>query len=106
MVDIHLSLDTKELQLKITDDGRGIPAKRLSGIIEQPAEAGVGLAGMRERMRELGGFLEIRSDRAGTMVAVCIPVERTAIDPEQNGESGCGMSAAQSSPQQGGASGL
>jgi PAS domain S-box-containing protein len=105
MVDIHLSLDTKELQLKITDDGRGIPAKRLRGLIEQPAEAGVGLAGMRERMRELGGSLEIRSDRAGTMVAVCIPVERTAIDPEQNGESGCAISA-QSSPQQGGASGL
>jgi hypothetical protein len=54
----HLSLDTKELQLKITDDGRGIPAKRLRGLIEQPAEAGVGLAGMRERIRELGGSLK------------------------------------------------
>ena len=94
MVDIHLRVDTKELQLKIKDDGRGIPAKRLRSLIEQPAEAGVGLAGMRERMRELGGSLEIRSDRAGTILAVCIPVERTAIDSEQNGESGRGISAA------------
>ena len=52
------------------------------------AAAGVGLAGMRERVRELGGSLEIRSDRAGTIVAIRIPVERTAIDSEQNGESG------------------
>ena len=49
---------------------------------------------MRERMRELGGSLEIRSDRAGTTVVVCIPVEKTAIDSDQNGESGRGVSTA------------
>ena len=62
--------------------------------MEGAAEAGVGLAGMRERMRELGGSLEIRSNRAGTIVAICIPVERIAIDSEQDGESGRGISAA------------
>jgi PAS domain S-box-containing protein len=79
MVDIHLSVDTKELQLKIKDDGRGIPAKRLRTLMEGGAEAGVGLAGMRERMREVGGSLEIRSDRTGTTVVISIPVERTSI---------------------------
>jgi PAS domain S-box-containing protein len=93
MVDIHLTLDTKELQLEIKDDGRGIPLKRLRTLMEGAAAAGVGLAGMRERVRELGGSLEIRSDRAGTIVAIRIPVERTAIDSEQNGESGRGTSA-------------
>jgi len=79
MVDIHLRVDTKELQLKIKDDGRGIPAKRLRTLMEGAAEAGVGLAGMRERMREVGGSLEIRSDRTGTTVVISIPVERTSI---------------------------
>jgi signal transduction histidine kinase len=93
MVDIHLNVDTKQLRLEIKDNGRGIPRTRLRTFIESAAEAGVGLAGMRERMRELGGSLEIRSDRAGATVVVCIPVERTAIDSE-NGESGRGVSAA------------
>ena len=93
MVDIHLNVDTKQLRLEIKDNGRGIPRTRLRTLIESAAEAGVGLAGMRERMRELGGSLEIRSDRAGTTVVVCIPVERTAIDSE-NGESGRSISAA------------
>ncbi len=93
VVDIYLRVDTKQLRLEIKDNGRGIPQKRLRTLIESAAEAGVGLAGMRERMRELGGSLEIRSDRAGTTVVISIPVERTAIDSE-NGESGRGISAA------------
>ena len=92
-VDVYLSVNTKQLRLEIKDDGRGIPQKRLRSLIEGAAEAGVGLAGMRERMRELGGSLEIRSDRSGTTFVICIPVERTAIDSEQNGESGHGVSA-------------
>ena len=48
---------------------------------------------MRERMRELGGSLELRSDRAGTSVVISIPVERTSMDAQQNGESGRGISA-------------
>jgi PAS domain S-box-containing protein len=94
MVDIHLDVDTKQLRLEIKDNGRGIPRTRLRTLIESAAEAGVGLAGMRERMRELGGSLEIRSDRAGTTVVISIPVERTSIDPQQNSESGRGISAA------------
>lgn len=50
---------------------------------------------MRERIRELGGSFEIRSDRAGTTVVVSISVERASLDAEeQNGESGRGISAA------------
>ena len=93
-VDIRLTLNAKELRLEIKDDGRGIPQKRLRSLIVGAAEAGVGLAGIRERTRELGGSLEIRSDRAGTTVVISIPVERMSIDSQQNGESGRGISAA------------
>jgi PAS domain S-box-containing protein len=92
VVDVSLSSTVKQLRLEIKDDGRGIPHKRLRSLIEGAAESGVGLAGMRERMRELGGSLEIRSDRAGTTVVISIPVERTFIDSQQNGESGRSVS--------------
>jgi PAS domain S-box-containing protein len=85
-VDIRLSLNVKELRLEIKDDGRGIPQKRLKSLIEEPAEARVGLAGMRERTRELGGSLEIRSGRGGTTVVISIPADRTSIDSQQSGE--------------------
>jgi two-component system NarL family sensor kinase len=85
-VDICLSLNVKELRLEIKDDGRGIPQKRLKSLIEESAEAGVGLAGMRERTRELGGSLEIRSGRGGTTVVISIPADRTSIDSQQSGE--------------------
>ena len=93
-VDVCLSLNAKQLRLEIKDDGRGIPQKRLKRLLEGAAGSGVGLAGMRERMRELGGLLEIRSDRAGTKVIITIPVERTSIDSQQNGESGRSVPAA------------
>jgi PAS domain S-box-containing protein len=93
-VDVCLSLNAKQLRLEIKDDGRGIPQKRLRSIVQGAGEAGVGIAGIRERMRELGGSLEIRSDRAGTTVLISIPVERTSLDSQQNGESGRRISAA------------
>jgi hypothetical protein len=36
---------------------------------------GFGLAGMRERVREIGGRLEITSDVSGTRVQVVVPIE-------------------------------
>ena len=94
VVDVSLSVNTKQLRLQIKDDGRGIPQKRLRSLIEGAAEAGVGLAGMRERVRELGGSLEIRSDRGGTRVVISIPVESRSNDSQQNGGSGRDVSAA------------
>ena len=97
-VDIRLSLDTKQIQLEIRDNGQGIPKKRLKRVIEGAREAGVGIAGMRERIRELGGSMEIQSDRTGTKVVVRIPTtEKASIDPKANGESGRSVSAADQS---------
>jgi PAS domain S-box-containing protein len=94
-VDICLSLDAKQIRLEIRDNGKGIPAKRLKSLIEGAREAGVGIAGMRERMRELGGSVEIQSDRKGTKVIVRIPIlEKAATDSKENGQSGRSVSAA------------
>ena len=94
-VEIRLSLDGTQVQLEIKDDGKGIPQKRLKQINEGSAEAGVGIAGMRERVRELGGWLQIDSDRRGTKVIVNIPlVGRASVDSTRNTESDRSASAA------------
>lgn len=60
------------LVVTITDRGRGIP----SGVLDRSPlgrGAGVGIAGMKERMKYLGGRLEIESSEYGTKVKATIP---------------------------------
>jgi signal transduction histidine kinase len=58
--------------LNIKDDGVGIPADVLRRF-ESLGTSGVGLAGMRERIRELGGEFKVES-RGGTSVQVTLPL--------------------------------
>ena len=60
--------------LEIQDFGCGIAAERLLGLREVKAETGVGLAGMRERLNELNGRLELESDGHGTTVRAMVPL--------------------------------
>jgi signal transduction histidine kinase len=60
--------------LEIRDFGCGIPADRLARLREASAESGVGLAGMRERLREFNGKLEMESDAHGTTMRAIIPL--------------------------------
>jgi len=41
---------------------------------------GVGIAGMRERMAQLGGTLEIDSGKSGTTVRATLPVKLEVLD--------------------------
>ena len=63
--------------LEIRDSGRGIPAERLARLRETSAETGVGMSGMRERLNELNGRLEIDSDGHGTTIRAVIPLSET-----------------------------
>ena len=72
--------------LSVRDFGRGIPAERLRSFSESNGGVGVGLGGMRERARELGGSLSIApaNDNVGTVVEVEIPIvarEAGEFDP-------------------------
>ena len=59
--------------LEIRDDGCGIPTERLDRLRGASAETGVGLAGMRERVHELNGKLEIESHGHGTTLRATVP---------------------------------
>jgi PAS domain S-box-containing protein len=61
----------EELKLRIADEGRGIPEEKLSKMMS--SEAGVGLASVRERVRNFGGQFEIRCPGKGTEVRVSLP---------------------------------
>ncbi|MGH9498831.1 MAG: ATP-binding protein [Terriglobales bacterium] len=83
-VDIRVTLNAKQVRLEIKDNGQGIPQERLRGLTEGYAEAGVGIAGMRERMRELGGSLEIQSKGTGTKVIIAIPLREKVLTQSTN----------------------
>jgi len=63
----------ERMVLEIRDNGRGIPAERLNRLREGSEQNGVGLAGMRERVSELKGELEIESDGHGTTMRAIVP---------------------------------
>jgi PAS domain S-box-containing protein len=95
VVDIRLIVDTKQVRLEIKDKGQGIPPKTLKRLVEGIADTGVGLAGMRERMRELGGSLRIKSDKDGTLLRVVIPISEMSGRPGNgDGKGKKGVSAA------------
>jgi signal transduction histidine kinase len=75
---VRMLREGEHIQLEIGDNGKGIPQERLHSLYNSGNRAGVGIAGMRERVRELGGDFEVRSDGAGTSVQVTLPVSRPA----------------------------
>ena len=82
-VDIALRTTPIDVWLEVKDYGQGIPADRLKQIHDENAQVGVGLAGMKERVRQLQGTLEITSSPKGTIVSVRIPLpENSKIAPD------------------------
>lgn len=76
--DIRLAKPNGQVILEIKDNGKGIAVKLLEQSDEDWMGAlGVGLRGMHERMRQLGGMLEITSTKTGTLVRASVPIEQT-----------------------------
>ncbi len=64
---VRVAKEAGQITLEIQDKGKGMRAGSAS-------RAGVGLSGMRERIRQLGGRLEVDSGPGGTMVRARLPV--------------------------------
>jgi PAS domain S-box-containing protein len=76
-VRIVLRVNAEQAQLEVADNGRGIPEERLRRLLDGSAATGVGLAGMRERIHELGGSFEVLSPLPETTIRVCVPLRKT-----------------------------
>lgn len=70
---IRVLEEDHKLLVEVTDTGKGIPLEKQSEL-SSSGRTGVGFRGMRERIRQLGGTLAIRSDGAGTVVAATVPL--------------------------------
>ena len=76
---IRLYQSSGKVTLKVNDEGKGIAPDRLSEI-SSLGSTGVGLRGMQERVKDLGGELEIASSERGTQIKIVIPVAAAAAD--------------------------
>jgi PAS domain S-box-containing protein len=70
---IRITRYAKEIVMQISDQGHGIAGNLKDGVLSLE-RVGVGIAGMRERVRQMGGRLEIRSRSSGTDVEVVAPL--------------------------------
>ena len=78
---VHLYSRNNTLVLEISDNGKGFDPSLLQGRREGVRGLGVGLTGMRERVRQLHGTLEIAAANPGTLVRATFPIRE-----EQHGD--------------------
>ncbi len=71
---VEIATDSRQVWLEVRDRGNG------SGQPSREFRPGMGITGMRERVKDIGGILEIASDHTGTRVRAVIPL---ASGPEQ-----------------------
>jgi len=83
LTNVHLHSKASEAKVKIeqnldgvtitvSDDGQGIP----DGVLDHSSRiktVGIGITGMRERVKQLGGSLEIETGHNGTSVRATVP---------------------------------
>ena len=73
---IRVAREGESVRTEVQDHGKGIPPERLSDI--QSNGSGVGISGIRERIRQFHGQMKIESNGSGTSVIVSIPMPKEA----------------------------
>ena len=76
--EVALELYPDRVLLKVRDYGKGVPPELLENFRMDGTSTGVGLAGMRERIRELGGQLSVQRCAPGTAIFVTMPLPERA----------------------------
>src|SRR5580704_3367894 len=78
--DVSMRRSGNEVILRVRDYGRGMSPAVWQSLQQDGSGGGVGLAGMTERIREIGGKLEIRSSAMGTEIVARVPVQRRSVE--------------------------
>jgi PAS domain S-box-containing protein len=74
---IKLESRADEVLLEIVDRGHGLTKSTPAGRSEEDIGMGVGIPGMRQRLQQLGGRLELESNDHGTTVRAVVPTNGT-----------------------------
>jgi signal transduction histidine kinase len=69
---IRFRQSSSEVTCEVRDEGKGMPEKQISTLV-LPGMVGVGLRGMQERVRQLGGTLKLDSNGHGTTIIATLP---------------------------------
>ena len=75
VVRIRLAREAGAVCLEIADEGRGLPGGAVTGA----SVVGVGIQGMRERLQQLGGRLELTSGLPGVRVRAMLPLQEAKL---------------------------
>lgn len=89
-VAVSLARGPEGLTLRIADDGKGIGP--LEAGMHEGARLGVGIPGMRARVAQLGGALDIAGDETGTVVTATFPTIAAAAPARSRRDQGARVS--------------
>jgi PAS domain S-box-containing protein len=71
---IHIQRNGSRLVVQVLDSGKGIPKEKQLELTAS-GRSGIGFGGMRERVRQLGGTLQIESEGNGTVISAILDIE-------------------------------
>ena len=78
---VRITHDDAHARILVEDKGKGIPAEKRAQIASS-GTPGVGVRGMRERLRQLGGDMDIHSEAGkGTKITVHLPTQSAPVPP-------------------------
>jgi two-component system, NarL family, sensor kinase len=78
---IRMTREENLITIEIRDQGKGMSPERLTEI--QSRRSGVGIRGMRERLRQFDGTMNIESGSSGTRVVATIPVPKATSSEDE-----------------------
>jgi len=67
---VRIGCDSQHAWVEVQDQGKGSGSE----VSPEPFRPGIGITGMRERVKDLSGLLEISSGRTGTRVRAVLPL--------------------------------
>ena len=70
-----------EIRMEVSDEGQGI-RQEIQSKLASGKSGGVGLRGMRERVKQFNGALEIHSNGKGASILVTLPLTEEAVPPD------------------------
>jgi PAS domain S-box-containing protein len=76
---VRIRLQPTEIELEVSDQGKGVAPETLEAGSQAASHVGLGIVGMRERMQEIGGHLEVQAGHNGTTVRAFLPLDRGKV---------------------------
>jgi two-component system NarL family sensor kinase len=91
---IRIAIAGNDVRLEVIDYGRGVKSGTARAKLDGPAPLGVGIPGMRERLHQLSGDLNVDFGTTGTRVVATLPIRRQLEGESEMPESQTSLSVA------------